>query len=245
MNGHQTIEKMKTMRLQGMAQTHYQYLQDSLYQEYTLEQYTSLLIDQEWENRQNKKTANLLKNAKFRSMADCQNVDFTQNRGLDKNVFARLASLDFITQKQNILITGPTGTGKSYLTQALGRKACLCLYKTQYFSANQLFDQIKLAKLEGTYHKFISRLKTVKLLIIEDFGLIPLDELARQALMEIVEFKYENASMIFTSQIPVKKWHELIGEPTIADAIMDRIIHSSHRINLKGGSLRKNKIINL
>lgn len=245
MNQHQTIEKMRAMRLNGMANIHYQNLQELLYQDHTLEQYTNLLVDQEWEHRQNKKTENLLKNAKFRAVAEIENIDFTQNRGLDKNVFARLASLDFIRQKQNIIITGPTGTGKSYLAQALGRKACRSLYKTKYFSTNQLFDQIKLAQLEGNYHKFIHKMKSVKLLILEDFGLIPLDQTARQALMEIVEFKYENASMIFTSQIPVKEWHQLIGENTIADAIMDRIINSSHRISLKGDSLRKNKKINL
>jgi len=197
------------------------------------------LVDQEWEHRHNRKTQNLIKSAGFRAVADIQNMDYATNRGLDKNAFDRLASLDFIKQKQNLIITGPTGTGKSYIAQALGRKACLALFKTKYFPTHNLFDQIKLAILQGTYHKMLKKIQQTDLLIIDDFGLIPFNKEARKALMQIVEFKYEQSSLIITSQIPVSNWHQLIGEGTIADAIMDRIIHASHRITLKGESLRK------
>lgn len=241
MNQQLTIEKMKAMRLQGMAQTHYSNLQDHLFQDYTLDQYTALLVDQEWEHRQNRKITNLLKSAAFRAPADIKNIDFTATRGLDKNVFERLASLDFLNRKENIIITGPTGTGKSYLAQAIGRQACRNLHKTRYFSTTRLMDEVTLAKIQGTYHKFIRNIQRTSLLIIEDFGLHPFDQNARQALMDIVDYKYEQSSIILTSQIPVANWHSLIGEGTIADAILDRLIHSSHRIILTGDSLRKNR----
>ncbi len=244
MNQHQTVEKMRSMRLLGMAQVHHQNLTDNLYSDYTLDQYISLLVDQEWESRYNRKTQNLIKAAGFRATADIQNIDYTSNRGLEKNTFERLASLEFIKNKQNLIITGATGTGKSYIAQALGRKACLELYKTKYYPTHTLFDQIKLAILQGTYYKLLKKIQQTNLLIIEDFGLIQIDKEARKALMQIVEFKYEKTSLIITSQIPVKNWHQLIGEGTIADAIMDRIVHNSHRIELKGGSLRKKRKLN-
>ena len=138
MNQQLTIEKLKLMRLKGMAQTHHQNLQDKLYTDYTLDQYTSLLVDQEWEHRQNRKITNLLRSASFRSNAALENIDYTTNRGLDKNVFERIASLNFIKQKENIIITGATGTGKSYLAQALGRQACIHLNRTKYFTTSRL-----------------------------------------------------------------------------------------------------------
>lgn len=243
MNQQLTIEKMKSMRLQGMAQTYYSNLENKLYQDYTLDQYIALLVDQEWEFRQNKKMQNLLRSAKFRTSATLKNIDFTANRNLDKNSFERLATLGFLDKKENLIITGATGTGKSYLAQALGHQACLCLFKTKYFTTMQLMDEINLAKLQGTYHKLIRSIQRTELLILDDFGLQPFDQNARQALMDIVEYKYDRSSMIINSQIPVVNWHDLIGEGTIADAILDRLVHSSHRINLKGDSLRKNRKI--
>jgi DNA replication protein DnaC len=244
MHQQQTIEKMRSMRLYGMAQTHYTTLSDGLHQDYTLDQYIALLIDQEWEYRLNRKVHNLLKAAAFRSSADIQNIDYTADRGLDRNMFDRLANLIFLDRKENIIITGPTGTGKSYLAQALGRQACLHLHKTKYFTMGHLMDEIKLAKLQGTYHKLIKKIQGTALLILEDFGLTPIDRDGRRALMDIVDYKYEQSSMIITAQIPVAQWHQLIGEGTIADAILDRLVHSSHRIQLKGESLRKNRKVN-
>ena len=241
MNQQMTIQKMKSMRLQGMAQPHHSNIENNLFQDYTLDQYVALLVDQEWEFRQNRKTSNLLRMAKFRSPASIKNIDFTTSRNLDKNIFDRLATLNFLEKKENLIIIGATGTGKSYLAQALGHHACLCLYKTKYFTTAGLVDQINLAKLQGTYHKLIKQIQQTSLLILDDFGLYPFDQITRQALMDIVEYKYDQSSIIITSQIPVASWHELIGEGTIADAILDRLIHSSHRIDLKGDSMRKNK----
>ena len=179
MNQQLTIEKMKSMRLQGMAQTHYSNLENKLYQDYTLDQYIALLVDQEWEFRQNKKIQNLLRFAKFRTSATIKNIDFTANRNLDKNTFDRLATLNFLDKKENLIITGATGTGKSYLAQALGHQACLCIFKTKYFTTMQLMDEINLAKLQGTYHKLIRTIQRTDLLILDDFGLQPFDQNAR------------------------------------------------------------------
>jgi len=244
MNTQSTVEKLRSMRLKGMADIHYSCTQNNLYQDYTIDQYTALLADQEWESRQNRKIENLLKKAAFRSNANIKNIDFTTHRGLDKNAFQRLATLDFLTQKLNIIITGPTGTGKSYLAQAIGHHACILLHKTKYFTMSQLSDQIKISKINGHYPRFMKSIHQTQLLILDDFGLHPLDTTTRQALMDIVDHKYDHASIIITSQIPIKEWHELIGEGTIADAILDRLVHSSHRINLKGESMRKKRALN-
>lgn len=242
MNNQTTIEKMKQMRLGAMAQAHYTNTQSNINMELTPDQYLAMLIDREWENRQNNKIKNLIKNARFRYPATIRDIDYTASRKLDKNMFQRLAMLDFITRHENVIITGATGIGKSYLAQALGHQACMMLIKTLYFNTAQLMDDLKLARLEGSYTKRLLAIEKADLLILDDFGLVAFDGQVRQALMEIVERKYDRSSIIISSQVPVSGWHQLIGEGTIADAILDRIVHSSHRIQLEGESLRKNKL---
>ena len=242
MNNQSTIEKMKQMRLSGMAEMHYNNLQSANYQDYTTDQYLALLIDQEWEFRQKRKINSLIAKANFKCQASIRDIDYTHPRNLDQNLFERLVSLDFIKKNENIIITGPTGSGKSYLAQALGMHACQMLHKTLYFNTARLMDQVKLAKLQGDYLAFLKKVQTTSLLILDDFGLTAIDQLQRQALLDIVEHKYDAASIIFTSQIPVKDWHALIGENTIADAILDRIVYSSHRVELNGESMRKKKM---
>ena len=242
MNNNSTIEKMKQMRLHAMAETYYHSLQVSSYQDYTTDQYLAMLIDNEWEDRQSRKIKSLIAKAKFKIHPSVADIDYTHPRNLDHNLFDRLASLNFIKRDENIIITGPAGCGKSYLAQALGMQACRMMYKTFYFNMARLMDEISLAKLQGTYLALLKKLQNAQLLIIDDFGLTAIDPVQRNALLDIVEHKYDNASIIFTSQIPVKNWHELIGENTIADAILDRIAYSSHRIELNGESMRKNKL---
>ncbi|HSV89023.1 MAG TPA: IS21-like element helper ATPase IstB [Bacteroidales bacterium] len=242
MNNHNTIEKMKQMRLTGMAQMHYTNITNNINMDYTIDQYIAILVDQEWENRQNKKIQNLVKEARFRYPATIRDIDYSANRQLDKNTFERLALLDFVRNHENLIITGATGTGKSYLAQALGHQACIMLMKTLYFNTTRLMNHLKLSRIEGTYSRNLANLEKADLLILDDFGLNAFDNQDRQALMDIVETKHDRSSMIISTQIPVSGWHELIGEPTIADAILDRIVHSSHRIQLKGESLRKNKL---
>jgi len=242
MNTQNTIEKMKQMRLGEMAEVHYTNTKNNINLELTLDQYVDLLVDREWENRQNNKIKNLIKTARFRYPATIRDIDYSANRQLDKNTFQRLALLDFIPNHENVIITGATGTGKSYLAQALGHQACIMLIKTLYFNTARLMDHLKLARLEGNYTKVLLAIEKADLLILDDFGLTAFDSQARQALMEIIESKYDRSSIIISSQIPVSAWHQLIGEGTIADAILDRIVHSSHRIQLKGESLKKNKL---
>lgn len=242
MNNNTTIEKLRQMRLLGMAEAHYGNMQLSNAQEYTIDQYLAMLVDQEWEHRQDRKIANLKAKAKFKIQASIRDVDYTHARELDRNLFERLATLDFIKRSENVIITGPTGIGKSWLAQALGMHACHMLYKTLYFNTARLMDEIKLTRLQGNYVSFLKKLQNTQLLILDDFGLSPFDREQRQALLDIVEHKYDQDSIIFTSQIPVQDWHGLIGESTIANAILDRIVYSSHRIELDGDTMRKNKL---
>lgn len=242
MNNNATIEKLKQMRIHGMAEAHYGNMQMSPSQEYTIDQYLAMLVDQEWEYRQERKIANLKAKAKFKIQASIRDVDYTHPRELDRNLFERLATLDFIKKSENIVITGPTGIGKSWLAQALGMHACHTLYKTLYFNTARFMDEIKLTRLQGNYVSFLKKIQNTQLLILDDFGLSPFDREQRQALLDIVEHKYDQSSIIFTSQIPVGDWHGLIGESTIANAILDRIVYSSHRIELNGDTMRKNKL---
>lgn len=239
MNNNQTIEKLKQMRLLAMAELHYNHLKDNRISTSTADEYLALLTDHQWEDRQNKKIQRLLKQAEFRQQANLTDINHTQNRNLDKNMFERLATLDFIKRKENIIITGASGVGKSYLGQALGHQGCMMQYKTIYSNTARLLKKLKLSKVDGTYLKELNKLIKADLLILDDFGLQSFDNHAREALMDIIDDRYNKTSTIIASQIPVSAWYDIIGEGTIADAILDRIVNSSHRIDLKGESLRK------
>lgn len=241
MNQNSTIEKMKHLRLFGMASAYHQSFTDHLYQDYTLDQFTALLVDQEWDERQNRRIRSLVKQASFRSQASSHDIDYTTSRSLEKNQFERLLGLNFLKQAENIIFTGPTGVGKSYLAQVIGVAACQRLYKVQYYNTARLMEEVKIAKLDGTYVKLLKRIQKMDLLILDDFGLNPFDQYARQALMDILEDRYGKSSTIVVSQIPVAQWHGTIGEGTIADAILDRLVHAAHRVSLEGESLRKKK----
>lgn len=244
MNNNQTIEKLKQMRLGAMAQLHLQHIKDNRIENITADEYLALLTDHQWEERQNRKIDRLLKQAGFKQQANLAEVNYTQHRNLDKNMFTRLGTLDFITRKENIIITGASGVGKSYLAQALGHQGCMMEYKTIYSNTARLFKKLKLSKVDGTYLKELGKLLKADLLILDDFGLQSFDNHARETLMDIIDDRYNKASTIISSQIPVSAWYDIIGEGTIADAILDRIVNSSHRIDLKGESLRKGALKN-
>ena len=214
MNTNQTIEKLKSMRLHAMAQMYLHHIQNNLYSGCTPDEYLSVLVDHQWEERQNNKIQQLMKQANFRQKASIADVDFTTARNLEKNMFNRLAMLDFIAKKENVIITGASGVGKSYLAQALGHQACLMGIKTQYFITSRLFGLLKLAKVDGTYQKELSKLLKNDLLILDDFGLKAFDNHAREALLDIIEDRYSTKSTIISSQIPVSAWHEIIDRPT-------------------------------
>jgi len=239
MNNNQTIEKLKKMRINAMAELHLQHVKNNQLTDVTPDDYLALLTDHEWEERQNKKIQRLLKQAGFRQKATLAEVSYSESRNLDKNMFQRLSSLDFMARKENIIFTGPSGVGKSYLAQALGHQACMMEYKVFYTITSRLFKRFKLSKVDGTYMKELNKLSKMDLLILDDFGLQSLDKHDRETLMDIIDDRYNQKSTIVSSQIPVSVWYDIIGEGTIADAILDRLINSSHRIDLNGDSLRK------
>lgn len=246
MNNNQTIEKLKQMRLGAMAELHLQHVKSNRLSDMTADEYLALLIDHQWEDRQNSKIGRLLKQADFRQQASLADVDYTHDRDLDKNMFLRLGTLDFMERKENIIICGLCGSGKSYLSQALGHQACMMEYKTVYANTARLLKKLKLSKVDGTYLKELAKLLKADLLILDDFGLQAFDNHAREALMDIIDDRYNRASTIISTQIPVSAWYEIIGgDGTQADALLDRIVNSSHRIDLKGESLRKGKLKNL
>ncbi len=239
----QTMEKMKTMKLHGMVRAFCTSLESGNAEKWTADELLSLLIDSEWDERYNRKLNRNVKNARFRYRAAVEQINFDTPRDLNKNFLLRLADCDFISKKENVFITGSTGIGKSYIASALGHQACSLGYKVLYEHTSKLFARLKMGKADGTYLKEITRMEKQDLLIIDDFGIQPLDQQSRTMLMEIIEDRHGKASTIFTSQVPVNKWHEVIGEQTIADAILDRIIHDAHRLELKGESMRKKRAI--
>ena len=239
----QTMEKMKTMKLHGMVRAFRTSLEAGKADNWTADELVSMLIDSEWDERYNRKLNRNVKNAKFRYKAAVEQINFDTTRDLNKNYILRLADCEFIDKKENVLITGSTGIGKSYIASALGHQACSLGYKVLYEHTSKLFARLKMGKADGTYLKEVTKMEKQELLIIDDFGIQPLDQQSRTILMEIIEDRHGKRSTIFTSQVPVNKWHEVIGEQTIADAILDRIIHDAHRLELKGESMRKKKSI--
>ncbi len=237
----QTIEKMKSMKLHGMVRAFRTSLESGHAEKYTSDELLSLLIDSEWDERYNRKLERSVSNARFRYKASVEQINFESDRELDKNQVLRLADCAFIDKKENVLIIGSTGIGKSYIASAIGHQACALGYKVLYEHTAKLFARLKMGKADGTYLKEIMKMEKQELLIIDDFGIQPLDQQSRTILMEIIEDRHGKRSTLFTSQVPVNLWHEVIGEQTIADAILDRIIHDAHRLELRGESMRKKR----
>ncbi|MEN9348389.1 MAG: hypothetical protein RLZZ77_1900 [Bacteroidota bacterium] len=235
----QTIEKMSLMKLTGMVKSLKASIETDRIVTLTADELVASLIDAEWDERYNRKLDRSLQRAKFRYKASVENINFDDDRGMDKNQIMRLAECAFIRKKENVLITGSTGIGKSYLASALGYQACSEGYSVSYQHSTRMFSKLKIAKSDGSYLKELARLEKQNLLLIDDFGLQPLDAASRNILMDIIEDRHGKASTMFTSQVPVGMWHEVIGEQTIADAILDRIVHDAHRIEMHGESMRK------
>jgi DNA replication protein DnaC len=234
-----TLDQLKQLKFYGMLNAFKSNLENGSLNEMTADELVSYLVQSEWDERHNRSITKKIYDAKFRYRASLEDLIYSKVRNLDKNQIHRFAECNFIDKYENIFITGSTGTGKSYLATALGYQACSLGYRVVYFNAPKLFSRLKIAKAEGTYLKEIAKIDKAHLLIIDDFGLQPLDSMSRAILSEIAEDKYERSSLIITSQLPVAKWHDYIGEQTVADAILDRLMHASYRVDLKGDSLRK------
>lgn len=240
MNNNQTIEKLRSLRLDAMAHLHAQHVKGNRLEGMTCDEYLALLTDHQWEERENRKIDRLLKQANFKQNANLADISYSPERNLDKNMFSRLSTMDFISRKENIIVCGASGVGKSYLAQALGHQACLNGYRTMYFITARIFKKLKLSKVDGTYLKELEKLVKPELLILDDFGLQAFDNNDRETLMDIIDDRHSKKSTIIASQIPVSAWYEIIGgEGTLADAILDRVVNSSHRLDLAGESRRK------
>lgn len=234
-----TLEKMKKLRLWGLYRAFKTNLESGQIHQLTTDELISIMVDSELDDRQNRKIEHHIRKARFRYKGNIENINYDPERNLDKNVIMRYAECTFIEKHENLLITGSTGVGKSYIASALGHQACMLGYSVIYANTSKLLSRLKLSKADGSYMKELARIERQNLLILDDFGLQSLDAQARQALMEIIEDRHGNQSTIITSQLPVKQWYDIIGEQTIADAILDRIVHGANRIELRGESLRR------
>ena len=242
MTNEATIEKMHKMKLSGMSHAFRSTMETNFAAGFTPDEMVACLVDAEWEERQNRRLSRILKNANFRYQASLEQINTTPQRNLDKNLLLRLADCQWIKKGENILITGPTGVGKSFIACALGNQAALHGTSVLYFNCIKMFSKLKMAKADGTYVKELAKIQKHNLLIIDDFGLHPVEEQSKLILLELLEDRYSINSTIITSQFPISNWHDIIANPTLADAICDRLIHNAYKIDLKGESMRKSKI---
>lgn len=240
MNQTVTMQKLEEMRFSGFVRAYREMAETTVNREFTTDEVIAHLVQAEWDDRYNRRLQRLIKNARFRYQASFEEIDFSAKRNLDKNQLLRLSSCDWVAKKQNLIITGSTGSGKSWVASALGYLGCQKDYKVLYKNCIKLFDELKIAKADGSYFKEIKKIEKTDLLILDDFGLKPLDGNQKLMLLEIIEDRHGRKSTIIASQLPVSQWHEFIQEDTVADAFLDRLVHSSHRIEFKGKeSMRK------
>jgi DNA replication protein DnaC len=234
------IEKLLTLRLHGMAEGLQAQEQDPAARELSFLERLGLLVDQQWSWRQNQALARRLKVARLRGPACVEDIDYRASRGLDKSVIRALVQESaWVRNHDNIFVLGPTGVGKSFVACALAQKACRDGYSALYTRAGSLFRDLALARADGSLRSLLARLARLDVLVIDDWAMAPLSESERRDLWEICEDRYQTRSTILTSQLPVSKWHEQIGDPTVADGILDRLVHNAHRIEMRGESMRK------
>jgi len=240
---HPIIDKLKDLRLNAMAHTLEEQMQMADIESLSFEERLGLMVDREASDRENRRLTTRLKKARLRHNACIEDIDFRHPRGLDKSLMAKLFSCDWIRDGNNLLITGPTGTGKTFLACAMAQKACREGYTVQYIRIPRIFQELHIAKGDGRYGKVLKNFAKTKLLLFDDWGLTKMTDESRHDLLEILEDRNDMSSTLVTSQYPVNKWHELIGDPTLADAILDRLVHSAYKIELKGGCMRKKKSV--
>jgi len=236
---HPTLNRLVTLGLTGMAKAFDEQQRQPDIAALGFEERFALLVDREATERENKRLVNRLRFAKLRQNAVVEDIDMTALRGLDKVLFQKLVASEWIERHQNLLIIGPTGIGKSWIACALGHKACRDNHSVIYRRLPRLFDALALARGDGQHARLLKMLARVELLILDDWGLAPMLADQRRDMLEIMEDRHGRGSTIVTSQLPVEHWHEIIADPTIADAILDRLVHNAHRLTLKGESLRK------
>lgn len=235
----ETMDKMRQMHLLGMYNAFKTSMESFKADSMTTDQFVSWLVSNEWDDRCNRMIERLIRQASFRYKASMEEMDYSIDRGLDRNLLQRLAELSFVRESKDLFITGSAGTGKSYIATALGYRACQKGLKVLYASTSRLMGQLKVAKVKGTILQDLKKIERMDLLILDDFGVQPFDVQGRMHLMDIIEDRHGKKSTLITSQVPVKDWYDVIGEKTIADAVLDRIVHQAIRIELHGESMRK------
>lgn len=235
----QTIDKLYEMRLPAMAEAFAQQLQQPDLGDLSFEERFALIVDKQWCWKEDRRMSRLLKTARLRDNACIENIDFKTPRTLDKSLMLRLAQGDWIKKAQNVIILGPTGVGKTYIASALANSACRSGFSALYCRAPRLYQQIAIARSDGSYPKLMNKLSKSKVLIVDDFCIAPMSDPERRDLLEVLDDRQSISSTVISTQVPIENWFNHIGDPTIADAILDRLVHNAHKINLKGESMRK------
>jgi len=242
MQNQQTLQQLRSLKLIGMADAlEQQQNQPSTHDELSFEERLCLLVDRESTHRHNNKITRLLKMAKLKLQANPEDIDYSHPRGLNKSQFASLLNGDWLQQHHNVLITGPTGCGKTYLACVLATQACRLGYSVRYFRTSRILEALSIAHGDGRFSRLIRQFEKTDVLVFDDWGLETLSLGQRNDLLEIMEDRHGHKSTLITSQLPISKWHQSIGDATLADAILDRLLHNAHKLNLKGESMRKAK----
>jgi DNA replication protein DnaC len=237
-----TIEKLHAMRLRGMAEAFQEQQQNSNIQTLSFEERLGLLIDRQWNWRQNRALERRLRNGRLQGPACVEDIDYRTPRGLDRQLVRSLtAESAWVREHQHLFLTGPTGVGKTWLARAFAQKACRDGYTALFLKATELFRELAMARADGSHAKLLERLGRIDLLVVDDWAMAPLADAERRDFLEICDARYQARSTLLTSQLPVASWHAQIGDPTVADSVLDRLVHNAHRLDLKGESMRKRR----